>query len=149
MISKIVPFLLVVAGFYILFRVYSTFDKFDLQERGVESEALIESKAPDGESLSYSYRVAGKTYLVNERVDENIYNNNVIGEKIIVLVDNENPQKSLIKDNKTALSYISFSRKSNTNPVVLRPWIGLIIGLSVIGLGLWRIIRIYRKSRVI
>jgi len=146
MISKIVPFFLVLAGVYILFRVYSTYDEFSLQKRGVETEAVIESKVPGGESLSYSYNVAGKKFLVSERVDESIYINNVIGEKIIILIDNEDPMKSVIKENKTALSYISFGRKSNKNPVVLHPLAGLLIGLGIIGLGAWRIFRIYRKK---
>ncbi|MFH2140986.1 MAG: DUF3592 domain-containing protein [Bacteroidota bacterium] len=147
MISKIIPFFLIIAGVYILFRVYSTYDKFSLAERGIETDAVIESKSGDKESLSYSYDIAGKKFINNERVDENIYNNNVIGEKIKILVDNDNPQRSVIKNNKTALSYISFSKKSNTNPIVLKPWIGFVIGLFVTGIGIWRVISANRKTR--
>ena len=129
-----------------MYRTYNVHQNFILVDSGTLISAVVESHSQSDNYITYSYEYDTESYLKTEKVDKYIFNNYVSGDIFKIYVDKNKPNRTVVKDNKTALSLLSFGRSETGNSYIISVWIGYLIGFVFIVLGIFRFIKSYKKT---
>ncbi|MFH2096767.1 MAG: hypothetical protein ABIJ16_13745 [Bacteroidota bacterium] len=147
--TRLVPIFLIIASAYIFYRTWTVNRNMMILENGTEIIAGIEMKSDNDNTISYSYMYDNNKYYNSEGVDDSTFINHITGDRIPVMIDQKNPDRSVIRGNNSAISFINFNRRSSANPVIVPGWVGYLIGCIIMGFGIFRFFRDFRKTKKI
>ena len=139
--SYIIPVFLIIVSFYLFYRVYVTAGNIAVVNKNTEIEAMIVSKYASNYLYTYEYNYRDQKYTKTEKVDKQTYINHVVNEPVKIFIDPDHPEKSVIKDNMAALSYISLGRKEYGHAIDAPVWVGYLVSALVFLLGVYRIFK--------
>lgn len=144
--SYIIPVFLIIVSFYLFYRVYSVAVNISVINKNTEIEAMIVSKNATNYLYTYKYTYNNHKYSRTEKVDQKTYINHVVNEPVRIFIDPENPEKSVIKNNKVAISYISLGRNDAGHPINAPVWIGYLVSALVFLFGVYRIYKSLKNT---
>ena len=113
-------------------------------ENGTEISAIV--KEHKNQTITYAYSFNEFDYIKSEKTDREIFIY-LKGDKILVCVDNSNPLKSIIKNNKVPISLINYSMGPKSKMLVVSYWYGIIVGLLMLGFGIYRLVKEIKNSK--
>ena len=133
---------LIIAALYVGYRTYNVYDNIKIIKSGLEINAKVNSHNPLNNSITYTYTLNGSEYLKSEEVNDSLYKNTAKGDIIKICIDSNN--KSIIKDNKLAKSFISLDTK-NKNPIRVPIWLGFSTSVILLIFGTIKLLRNLKK----
>lgn len=144
--TYILPFVLIIVSFYIFFKVYKSNTALSIINKQTEITARVTGKNAGSLLYSYDYEYNGVNYSNTERVDKKTYINHVVNDPIIIYIDPDSPENSVIKNNISSLNYLSLNFGENEEYISAPLWLGYVISFLLFIYGIYRIIIGIRKA---
>ncbi|GAB4293448.1 MAG: hypothetical protein Kow0068_18530 [Marinilabiliales bacterium] len=144
--TYILPFVLIIVSFYIFFKVYKSNTALSIINKQTEITARVTGKNAGSLLYSYDYEYNGVNYSNTERVDKKTYINHIVNDPIIIYIDPDSPENSVIKNNISSLNYLSLNFGENEEYISAPLWLGYVISFLLFIYGIYRIIIGIRKA---
>lgn len=112
----LIPLLALLGGVYFLYSGYMQYQLTQVDEKGIEIQGRVESYREGGIAsissdksvyrITYAYRYAGKEYISSERILRSFFPSDPRGNTMVIKVNPDSPQYSMIKGNHAVRSSI-------------------------------------------
>lgn len=143
---RFIPIFLIAVSLYILYRSNEVRINTSILNNGNNISAVVKNKNQENSTISYLYNFKELNYTKTETTDRNTFINNIIGDKISVYVDPQDPKKSIIVGNKYPISLINFNIGSISKIYTISYWYGILIGIVLLSYGILRLYKEIKKT---